>query len=79
MRKASARRAGFVIEGYFDPTEPLRDECPFGDRGKVRSANSEVRTNRAVNFNSSFARPATIIGIPPKEDFYIGGASVNSF
>ncbi len=46
--------ADFVIEGYVDPREPLRDEGPFGDRGKVRSANSEVRTNQAVNFNSTF-------------------------
>jgi len=23
--------ADFVIEGYADPTEPLRDEGPFGD------------------------------------------------
>ena len=23
--------ADFVIEGYVDPTEPLRDEGPFGD------------------------------------------------
>jgi 3-octaprenyl-4-hydroxybenzoate carboxy-lyase Rift-related domain len=23
--------AGFVIEGYVDPTEPLRDEGPFND------------------------------------------------
>ena len=23
--------ADFVIEGYIDPTEPLRDEGPFGD------------------------------------------------
>jgi hypothetical protein len=27
--KASARQADFVIEGYVDPTEPLRDEGPF--------------------------------------------------
>ena len=75
--------ADFVIEGYVDPREPLRDESPFGDRGQVRSANSEVRTNRAVNFNStfcirhsSFDRPATIVRIPPMEDFYIGGAAL---
>jgi len=78
--------ADFVIEGYVDPREPLRDEGPFGDRGQVRSANSEVRMNRAVTFNStfciqhsSFDRPATIVGIPPMEDFYIGGASVKLF
>ena len=36
--------ADFVIEGYVDPREPLRDEGPFGDRGKVRSAKCEVRS-----------------------------------
>ena len=25
-------QADFVIEGYVDPTEPLRDEAPFGNR-----------------------------------------------
>jgi UbiD family decarboxylase len=35
--------AGFVIEGYVDPREPLRDEGPFGDRCQVRSPNFEVR------------------------------------
>ena len=25
------RQADFVIEGYVDPREPLRDEGPFGD------------------------------------------------
>ena len=41
LRFATARQAAFVIEGYVDPpplrygaispTEPLRDEGPFGD------------------------------------------------
>jgi len=30
FRCASARQADFVIEGYVDPREPLRDEGPFG-------------------------------------------------
>jgi 3-polyprenyl-4-hydroxybenzoate decarboxylase len=29
--------ADFVIEGYVDPTEPLRDEGPFGDHTGPRS------------------------------------------
>ena len=29
--KTVLSNAGFVIEGYIDPTEPLRDEGPFGD------------------------------------------------
>ena len=31
LRCAAARQADFVIEGYVDPREPLRDEGPFGD------------------------------------------------
>ncbi len=31
LRFATARQADFVIEGDVDPTEPLRDENPFGD------------------------------------------------
>ena len=40
--------ADFVIEGYGDPTEPLRDEGPFGDHTghwEVRSLKCEVRMN----------------------------------
>ncbi len=29
--KTVSPNADFVIEGYVDPTEPLRDEGPFGD------------------------------------------------
>ena len=38
--------ANFVIEGYVDPREPLRDEGPFGDHTghwEVRSLKCEVR------------------------------------
>ena len=31
LRQGFGRQADFVIEGYVDPTEPLRDEGPFGD------------------------------------------------
>ena len=44
--------ADFVIEGYVDPREPLRDEGPFGDHTgywEVRSANSA-----SFHFLSSF-------------------------
>ena len=39
--------ADFVIEGYVDPTEPLRDEGPFGDHtgpSEVRGLKCEVRS-----------------------------------
>jgi len=36
--------ADFVIEGYVDPTEPLRDEGPFGDHAHcARNPKLEVR------------------------------------
>jgi hypothetical protein len=38
--KASARQADFVIEGYVDPTEPLRDKGPV----EVRVTNCELPT-----------------------------------
>ena len=31
LRRGFGRQADFVIEGYVDPREPLRDEGPFGD------------------------------------------------
>ena len=33
--------ADFVIESYVDPTEPLRDEGPFGDHTGLGSAKCE--------------------------------------
>jgi hypothetical protein len=46
---ASVRPADFVIEGYVDPTEHLRDEGPFGDhsgcfsdRDRMRSSSSQL-------------------------------------
>jgi len=77
-------RHGGIIEGYVDLREALRDEGPFGDRGKVRSANSEVRKSQSFapirhsTFVLQHSRgPATIGGMPTMEDFYIGGASLS--
>jgi hypothetical protein len=58
------RQADFVIEGYVDPTEPLRDEGPFGDHtgpSEVRSLRCEVRRNSDSGsssvWHSSFGIP----------------------
>ena len=71
----------FVIEGYVGPTEPLRDEGPFGDHTGYYTLPEPypVFHVTAITHRKDAVCPATIVGIPPMEDFYIGGASVNLF
>jgi 4-hydroxy-3-polyprenylbenzoate decarboxylase len=73
--------ADFVIEGYVDPTEPLRMEGPFGDHTGYYSLPElyPVFHITAITHRSDAVYPATIVGIPPMEDFYIGSASVMLF
>jgi 4-hydroxy-3-polyprenylbenzoate decarboxylase len=71
----------FVIEGYVDPREPLRDEGPFGDHTGYYTLPEPypVLHVTAITHRKDAVYPATIVGIPPMEDFYIGGASVKLF
>ena len=73
--------ADFVIEGYIDPTEPLRDEGPFGDHTGYYTLPEPypVFHITAITHRKDAVYPATIVGIPPMEDFYMGGASVKLF
>ncbi len=73
--------ADFVIEGYVDPREPLRDEGPFGDHTGYYTLPEPypVFHVTAVTHRRDAIYPATIVGLPPMEDFYIGGASVKLF
>jgi len=73
--------ADFVIEGYVDPKEPLREEGPFGDHTGYYSLadNYPVFHITAITHRKDAVYPATIVGIPPMEDFYIGSASVRLF
>ncbi len=73
--------ADFVIEGYVDPKEPLRDEGPFGDHTGFYTLPEPypVFHVTAITHRKDAVYPATIVGIPPMEDFYIGGASVKLF
>ena len=67
-----------VIEGYIDPTEPLRDEGPFGDHTGYYTLPEPypVFHVTAITHRKDAVYPATIVGIPPMEDFYIGGAAL---
>jgi 4-hydroxy-3-polyprenylbenzoate decarboxylase len=73
--------ADFVIEGYVDPKEPLRTEGPFGDHtGYYSLADSYPAFHvTAITHRKDALYPATIVGMPPMEDFYIGSASVRLF
>jgi len=73
--------ADFVIEGYIDPKEPLRMEGPFGDHTGYYTLPEPypVFHITAITHRKDAVYPATIVGIPPMEDFYIGGASVKLF
>jgi 4-hydroxy-3-polyprenylbenzoate decarboxylase len=73
--------ADFVIEGYVDPREPLRMEGPFGDHTGYYSLPELYPALHvtAITHRKDAVYPATIVGIPPMEDFYIGSASVKLF
>ena len=73
--------ADFVIEGYVDPTEPLRMEGPFGDHTGYYTLPEPypVFHVTAITHRKDAVYPATIVGIPPMEDFYMGAASVKLF
>lgn len=73
--------ADFVIEGYIDPLEPLREEGPFGDHTGFYTMPEPypVFHITAITHRKNAVYPATIVGKPPMEDFYIGSASVKLF
>lgn len=73
--------ADIVIEGYIDPAEPLRDEGPFGDHTGYYTLPEPypVFHITAITHRKDAVYPATIVGIPPMEDFYMGAASVRLF
>jgi 4-hydroxy-3-polyprenylbenzoate decarboxylase len=73
--------ADVVIEGYVDPKEPLRTEGPFGDHTGYYSLADQYPAFHvtAITHRAEAVYPATIVGIPPMEDFYIGTASVRLF
>ena len=73
--------ADIVIEGYIDPVEPLRSEGPFGDHTGYYTLPEPypVFHITAITHRKNAVYPATIVGIPPMEDFYIGAASVKLF
>ena len=70
----------FVLEGYVQPGE-TRPEGPFGDHTGFYTPVDDypVFHLTAITHRRDPVYPATIVGIPPMEDFYIGSASVRVF
>ncbi len=73
--------ADFVLEGYIDPQEPLRTEGPFGDHTGYYSLADQYPAFHltCITHRRDAVYPATIVGLPPMEDFYLGSASVRLF
>ena len=71
----------FVIEGYIDPAEPLVTEGPFGDHtGFYSLADLYPQVHvTAVTMRTHPIFPATIVGRPPMEDYYLGHATERIF
>jgi 4-hydroxy-3-polyprenylbenzoate decarboxylase len=73
--------ADFVIEGYVDPTEELIWEGPFGDHtGYYSLPDWYPRFHiTAITHKKHPVYPATIVGIPPQEDAWLGKATERIF
>ncbi|HET9423810.1 MAG TPA: menaquinone biosynthesis decarboxylase [Gemmatimonadaceae bacterium] len=73
--------ADFVLEGYIDPAEALVTEGPFGDHtGFYSLADLYPQVHvTAITMRENPIFPATIVGRPPMEDFYLGHATERIF
>jgi 4-hydroxy-3-polyprenylbenzoate decarboxylase len=73
--------ADIVIEGYVDPMEPLVNEGPFGDHTGFYSLpdNYPKFHVTCITSRKNAVYPATIVGVPPQEDFWLIKASERIF
>lgn len=71
----------FVIEGFVDPSEDLVLEGPFGDHtGYYSLADYYPKFHvTCITHRKGAVYPATIVGIPPQEDAWIGKATERIF
>ncbi len=73
--------ADFVIEGYVDPSEEPIWEGPFGDHTGYYSLPDWYPSFHvtAITHKRNPVYPATIVGIPPQEDAWLGKATERIF
>ena len=70
--------ADFVIEGTVDPVGEPVEEGPFGDHTGFYTPVDKYPRFRvtAITHRKNAVYPATVVGKPPMEDFWLGSASV---
>ncbi len=70
-----------VIEGYVDPSEPPVTEGPFGDHTGFYSLADlyPVFHVTCITHRRDAVFPATIVGVPPMEDAWMGKATEKIF
>ena len=73
--------ADFIIEGYVEPNDELIWEGPFGDHtGYYSLPDWYPRFHiTAITHKKNAVYPATIVGIPPQEDAWLGKATERIF
>ena len=73
--------ADFIIEGYVDPDDELIWEGPFGDHtGYYSLPDWYPRFHiTCITHKKNAVYPATIVGIPPQEDAWLGKATERIF
>ena len=73
--------ADFIIEGYVEPDDELIWEGPFGDHtGYYSLPDFYPRFHiTAITHKKNPVYPATIVGIPPQEDAWLGKATERIF
>lgn len=73
--------ADFIIEGYVDPNDELIWEGPFGDHTGYYSLPDWYPKFHitAITHKRNAVYPATIVGIPPQEDAWLGKATERIF
>jgi len=73
--------ADFVIEGYVDPNDEMLWEGPFGDHTGYYSLPDWYPKFHitAITHKKDPVYPATIVGIPPQEDAWLGKATERIF
>ncbi len=75
------RDVDIVIEGYIDPSEDYILEGPFGDHTGYYSLEDYYPKFHitCITHRKNAIYPATIVGIPPQEDTWIGKATERIF
>jgi 4-hydroxy-3-polyprenylbenzoate decarboxylase len=73
--------ADFIIEGYVDPNDEMIWEGPFGDHTGYYSLPDWYPKFHitAITHKKNAVYPATIVGIPPQEDAWLGKATERIF